>query len=271
MNEDMKSAVLFVSHLINDDIVARYRRLRDELPVDHYDVVWLMTLSEGEETVCPDDVKMTAVRPHELRALGYTPIASTLVPGSCHFLPLRFFIDHPTYHHYWLIEYDVEITGRWHTLLNDCDTHLDDYALLACHVEPFGSCNRDWTWWHRDNHCGYPTEQCVKAFMPICRYSHAALLCLDRYLKAGHAARSAHSEVMVPTCLYRHGMKIADIGGAGPFTPDSFRNKYYLQAPGVNNGTVRWRPAFTREDMLSQGLSHTLFHPLKTYLSSEDC
>lgn len=260
VSENMKSAVLFVSHLINDDIVARYRRLRDELPVDLYDVVWLMTLSEGEETVCPDDVKMTAIRPHELRAMGYTPIANTLVPGSCHFLPLRFFIDHPTYHHYWLIEYDVEFTGCWRVLLNDCDTYLDDYALLACHVEPFGPCNCDWTWWHRDNHCGYPPEACVKAFMPICRYSHAALACLDQYLKEGHAA---HSEVMVPTCLHHHGLKIGDFGGATPFTPDGYHNKYYIQGTGVNNGTMRWRPTFTREEIITIGRKGKLYHPVK--------
>lgn len=260
VNGEMKNAVLFVSHLMDDDILARYRRLRGELPADKYDVVWLMTLSEGADFDCPKGIAMVKVRPHELRTLGYTPIESTLVPGSCHFLPLRYFLDHPTYRHYWFIEYDVEFTGNWLTLLNDCDTHLQTYDLLGCHVERFGTNNRDWTWWHRDNSCGYPLEMCIKAFLPICRYSHAALACLDRYLKAGHAA---HAEVMVPTCLHHHGMRIADIGGTGPFTPNDYHNKYYIQGPGVNNGTMRWRPAFTKEESLNSGLENTLFHPVK--------
>ena len=51
----MKNIILFVSHLINDDIVGRYRRLRTELPSDRYDVVWLMTLSEGDlSRRCPN-------------------------------------------------------------------------------------------------------------------------------------------------------------------------------------------------------------------------
>lgn len=258
VSKDMKNVVLFVSHLINDDIVARYRRLRDELPADRYDVIWLMTLSEGEESAFPDDVDMATIRPHELRELGYTPIANTLVPGSCHFLPLRFFHDHPNYHHYWCIEYDVEFTGCWVTLLNDCDSRLDAYDLLACHVEPYRASNSTWTWWHRDNHCGYPIEACIKAFMPICRYSHAALTCLNRYLKEKHAA---HSEVMVPTCLHHHGLKIGDFGGSTPFTPDGYHNKYYIQDAGVNNGTMRWRPAFTKEEAWK--MANKLFHPIK--------
>ncbi|GEM_PF-1456389 len=32
VSDKMKSAVLFVSHVVNDDVVARYRRLRKELP-----------------------------------------------------------------------------------------------------------------------------------------------------------------------------------------------------------------------------------------------
>ena len=268
VSDKMKSAVLFVSHVVNDDVVARYRRLRKELPADRYDVVWLMTLSEGAEPVCPNDVQMVSVRPHDLRALGYTPIASTIVPGSCHFLPLRFFLGHQAYRHYWLIEYDVEFTGNWLTLLHDCDTHLQNYDLLACHVERFGIDNHDWTWWHRDNHCGYPTDDCIKAFLPICRYSHSALAILDRYLKAGQAA---HSEVMVPTCLHHHDLKIGDIGGNSPFAPNGYRDKYYIQGPGVNNGTMRWRPAFTKEETLNSGLENTLFHPVKAKPSSSDC
>ena len=257
---EMKNAVLFVSHLMDDDTMARYRRLRRELPSDKYDVVWLMTLSEGADVDCPRDIALVTIRPHKLRALGYVPIESTLVPGSCHFLPLRFFLDHPGYAHYWNIEYDVEFTGNWLTFLHDCDTHFHDYGLLACHVERYGSDNHDWIWWHRSNHCGYPLEACVKAFLPICRYSHAALACLDRYLKAGHAA---HAEVMVPTCLYHHGMEIADTGGNGPFTPNGFRDKYYVGGTGVNNGTMRWRPAFTKEEVLKSNLRHALFHPIK--------
>ena len=65
----------------------------------------------------------------------------------------------------------------------------------------------------------------MKGFNPICRYSNRALALLDSYMKEGH---SAHSEVMVTTCLHNHGMKIGDIGGMGEFTPDGYRNRYYI-------------------------------------------
>lgn len=35
----MKTAVLFVAHFLNEDTLARYLRLRQELPKDRYDFV----------------------------------------------------------------------------------------------------------------------------------------------------------------------------------------------------------------------------------------
>lgn len=90
----------------------------------------------------------------------------------------------------------------------------------------FGEDNKELTWWHRGNNCGYPLTECVKGFNPTCRYSGRALECLDRHQRNGY---SAHSEVMITSCLYNHGMRIGDIGGTGEFTPQGYRNKYFAQ------------------------------------------
>lgn len=100
----------------------------------------------------------------------------------------------------------------------------------------------------------------MKGFNPVCRYSRRALALLDEYIKKGY---SAHSEVMITTCLYHHGFKIGDIGGTGEFTPHGYRNKYYVQGRGVNNGTMRWRPLYTMEEIEALGTKNKLFHPIK--------
>ena len=178
-----RRVVLFVSHIISDVYIERYWCLRELLPTELYDVVWIITRN-----------------------------------------------------------------------------NLDDYDFLSCHIEKYGEENREWPWWHRDNNCGYALEECVKGFNPICRYSNRALALLDRYMKEGH---SAHSEVMITTCLHNHGMRIANIGGTGEFTPEGYRNRYYIKGVGINNGTMRWRPPFTMEEIEALGTKDRLFHPIK--------
>ena len=43
----MKNVVLFIAHFINDDTLCRYRKLRDELECEKYDVVWVYTAVIG--------------------------------------------------------------------------------------------------------------------------------------------------------------------------------------------------------------------------------
>ena len=110
----------------------------------------------------------------------------------------------------------MEFTGNWNVLMGDCDGNLAGYDFLSCHVARFGEDNKEWPWWHRGNNCGYPLTKCVKGFNPICRYSNRALACLDRHQRDGY---SAHSEVMITSCLYNNGMMMGDMGGTGEFTP----------------------------------------------------
>lgn len=131
---------------------------------------------------------------------------------------------------------------------------------LTCHVERFGDDNKEWSWWYRSNNCGYGLADCMKGFNPVCRYSRRALALLDEYMKKGY---SAHSEVMITTCLHNHSMRIGDIGGTGEFTPDGYRNRYYIKGVGTNNGTMRWRPPFTMEEVEALGTRNMLFHPIK--------
>lgn len=257
----MKSVVLYIAHTVNDYTLSQYCRLHHDLGNEKYDVVWLLAANESRKYNLSMNVgQMLTLQADDFQSLGYNPICNTIVPGSCHFIPLRFFLDNPEYHYYWFVEYDVVFTGNWSVLLENCDKELADYDFLSCHIERWQESNKDWLWWNEGNSCGYSIYDCIKGFNPICRYSDEALSCLDGYMKQGF---SAHSEVMVTTCLYHHGLKIGDIGGTGEFTPKSYKNKYYIRGAGVNNGTMRWRPSFLMEEIKALGTKDKLFHPVK--------
>lgn len=257
---ESKTAVLFVSHIISDVIIDRYRKIRNSLSALLYDVIWIVADNEISLATLPNDILAVRYTSADINRMRYLPITNRLIPGSPHFIPLRFFCENNQYLHYWFIEYDVVYTGIWQNLIFDCDTNLGDYDFLSCHVERFGDANRNWPWWYSGNNCGYKLEDCIKGFNPICRYSSSALACLDKHQRKGF---SAHSEVMITSCLYHHGLKIGDIGGVGEFTPKGYLNKYYIKDDGVNNGTMRWRPAFAKEEVEAHGLNGKLYHPVK--------
>ncbi len=254
-------AVLLSTHIINDFVLDKYRRLRSDLS-EKYDVILLLNKDEEEDIKIPEDIRIFTTDCDSLNALEYNPIEETLLPGSCHFPLLRFFIDHPHYDNYWFVEYDVEFTGNWSVLMDDVTSNLSDYDFLSCYVERFNTDkNGHWPWWYRGNDVGYPLQQCIKGFNPICRCSYKALKCLDIYQKEGH---SAHSEVMITSCLFHHGMKIGDFGGNSEFVPDGYEDKFYLANPEfTNGGTMRYRPLYTMQEIEEYNVPNKLFHPIK--------
>lgn len=256
-------AVLLSTHFVSDLVLNKYRRLVTELDSSVYDVTLLVNKEESfSQDGVPQEVKCFCTCSESLDALLYHPIAKTLLPGSCHFPLMRFFLDYPTYLHYWFIEYDVEFTGRWAVLMDDCHRNLADYDFLSCHVEHYSKKNHSWPWWHLDNRLGVPLSDSLKSFNPICRCSNSALHILDQYQKAGH---SAHEELIMATCFYTHGMKIGDLGGDGAFVPEGYMNKFYLDAPNeINGGTMRYRPVYSQEEVQNFCLANTLFHPIKS-------
>lgn len=49
----------------------------------------------------------------------------------------------------------------------------------------------------------------------------------------------------------------------GEFNPNGYRNRYYIKGVGTNNGTMSWRPPFTKEEADVLGTKDRLFHPIK--------
>lgn len=265
-----KNVVLLSTHIVNEYVLQKYRKLYSDLGKDYYDIILLLNMDDGDEWDIPDDVVCFITNSESINELRYEPIEETLLPGSCHFPVLRFYSDKPLYKFYWFVEYDVEFTGSWQILMKDCDENLWDYGLLSCYIERYNEeKNKNWPWWYRSNNVGFVLEDCVKGFNPICRYSNAALSYLDHYQKMGHFA---HSEVLITTCLYHGGFRIGDFGGRGEFVPEGYENRYYIpNMSGINDGTMRYRPLYTLKEIEGTGFRNKLFHPLKEINNRQDC
>ena len=265
-NEFVKNVVLLSTHIVNDYVIQKYRKLCHDLNEKEYDIFLLLNSDDEYKLDIPDDIVCFTTSCESINDLEYEPIEETLLPGSCHYPLLRFYMDNPLYQFYWFIEYDVEFTDNWYSFMNDCSANLSDYDFLSCHIERFDEDkNKYWPWWYRSNNVGYKLTDCIKGFNPICRYSNAALAYLDHYQKMGHFA---HSEVLITTCLYHGGFKIGDFGGRGEFVPEGYENKYYIpNMSGINDGTMRYRPLYTLKEIERTGLRNKLFHPLKEIIS----
>lgn len=257
-----KNAVLLLSHFLNDLVINRYKKLYEDLDPLKYETVLLLNMDISHSNDVPAYVNLFTADTYSISCLHYSPLESTLLPGSCHFPLMSFFLKEPTFKYYWFVEYDVEFTGKWSVMMEDFDTNLCDYDFLSCHVEEYNTQkNKEWIWWHRGNNLNFPLAECMKSFNPICRYSREALAYIDLYQKRGF---TAHSEVLIPTCLHHAGYQIGDLGGTGDFVPHGYKNKYYISESGcINGGTVRYRPIYNKEQIKNKGLFNCLFHPSK--------
>lgn len=259
----MKTAILFLCHLTHDECLERYRKLVEDID-RQYDVFWAYQ-ADGKtdrQLLQAQGIRLFPFTVYDLNALDYSPIAETLVPGSPHFVMELFFHQHPEYDYYWSVEYDVEFTGHWHIFFDAFKNNDSD--MLSSHIEGHCADNEQWPWW---TSLSFSPEDAisfgeyVKSFNPIYRLSHRALSFLDDFLK--HEGNQGHFEALLPTILKHHGFTLQDIGGTGFLTPTEFRNRFYVQGAGINNGTIRWRPIFLQKEIEALGVKDKLFHPVK--------
>jgi hypothetical protein len=197
-----------------------------------------------------------------LKELNYSPIASTLIPGSNHFPLLDFYQKHPSYDFYWLIEDDVRFSGDWRYFFDFFTNHAIQPHFLSSHIRTFQE-QPEWHWWKTLRHIHYyiPPSLCIRSFNPIYRISNTALNCIHHMLTNKW---QGHHEVLLPTLLYLEGFRIADFGGTGEFVQPGHEDQFYISGHCgkegcLLTGTMRYRPAIQP----SENLKNKLYHPIK--------
>ncbi|MCQ2004925.1 DUF3405 domain-containing protein [Rhizobium sp. NRK18] len=252
-----RTAVAFIAHRFDEEVVARFDSLRRACLAGGRDV-FIVT---EPDAVVPEHLLPFASRFDfaELRQMAAKVIADEIVPGSGHLRFIAFSHRFPGYRHYWFIEYDVVYRGDWTRFFDAMDE--DDSDLLACSVRR----RRDVHRWYWRRTLETPGEEIaaaaqVVAHFWLARFSPGALNAVADAVARGW---SGHYEIVVPTAVVRAGFSLADIGGSGEWAPAGRRNRHYLDCNLPRGqepfGTMRYRP-----EIGSFPIEGMLYHPVKT-------
>lgn len=179
---------------------------------------------------------------------------------------LKFFVDHPDFDRYWVIEDDVRFSGPWNEIISELARSSAD--LLMTVVEDHSEFPQ-WYWWdHLDTgNDVLPLDHRVKGFLPFCRLSAACLQAIDQKYRQGWGG---HYEVTWPNIASISRLLIEDIGGQGSYTPAERRGRFYtctLKSGTLFPGTFLYRPPFHDTGVSEFGKNVTphsmLWHPVK--------
>lgn len=240
----MNQAILFLSDKSSKWIINLFKPL-SSIDNAHTDVFFLY---HKRDNSVPDEIRQLnhyTFTNEVLTNLGYTPIEDSLVPGSNHFPLMKFYSDYPGYDYYWVIEDDVIFNGDWNYFFDSFKDNQSDFisSYLQHEMESPG-----WYWWNTLVTGNEVCEKKICSFNPVYRLSNQALRLIDTALKSGW---KGHHEVLIPTLLAHHGLKILDMGNTGSFVEKTTTPAFYTPK------TMSHLPVEVTEE------KNLLFHPIK--------
>lgn len=253
MSVPARDVVVFLTHIFDPEIERRFLKLQRECAPTS-DVV---LLTERGTTV-PAGLRRFTER-YDFATLKHTArsvIGDRIVPGNCHLRSIDYYRRFPDYRFYWFVEYDVVYTGDWGAFI--ASFAGDESDLLASLVRTLAD-EPDWNWRSAFSTAAdeLPEEQWVLAFLPIHRISARGLATVAAKVRDGWVG---HFEVVLPSALGHAGLRLADLGGSGAWTPRDRVHRHYVDWPGLPYaGTVRYRPPIRLRP-----IRNMLYHPCKT-------
>jgi hypothetical protein len=254
-----REAVCLLTHFLDDRIVGIFRRLAAEAG-DGRDAFVLFNRSDDNNPGFrpPPDLRIFSFVEDDLRALGYPHKGRHIQDVDIELFSFPFHRAHPEYRRVWVVEYDVDYTGRWSELFDAFRHSGADLLATSIHRH---AVNPGWENWDSvRGPAGRPAaERLLRAFLPFSRLSEAAYQALDQAYRKGWRG---HYECTIPTILTLAGLKIEDIGGGGEFVLPGNRNRFYTSTPTANDlspGTFVFRPI----RIATGERPDTLWHPVK--------
>ena len=256
-----RSALLWMTHSWSPELEAEFRKfLRMEYPGSPD--VWLLLDSRapGADEISRKYERCHMIVENELFSrLPYPCLDGKKLYEHVHFPVLDFFLNHPEYDYYWVIEFDVRYTGEWESFLRAFEPY--DHDLITSHIRRFHEEPRFW-WWYSFNH---PQETIdrkmyMRSFNVTYRISKRALTLIHDKQRNGWRG---YPEVLLPTLLDVSGCSLLDFGGDGEFVPHCLRNRFYTSGSAAGDlnpfCTMRWRPSRARAGFRR----NKLYHPIK--------
>ncbi|MGB0063271.1 MAG: hypothetical protein WBP85_02405 [Terracidiphilus sp.] len=283
----MKDAILYRARSLNPIVQREIDRLSRELPDFRLFVICFQP--EYESARDSDREKVFYYGQRDLYTLPYPGKLSSIdldqplsrppseagngkyfremEPGQHDLALMRFFLDHPDFDRYWMIEDDVRCSGPWTDIIGELAQSKAD--LLMTIVQKYRE-KPHWYWWNTLNTAGetVPPSRRIRGFTPFCRLSAACCRAIDQKYRQGWGG---HYEVTWPSIARASGLSIEDIGGRGSFTPRKRRGRLYTSsnlADCLFPGTFVFRPAYqdTGKSEFCDDILHEtmLWHPVKS-------
>ena len=246
-----RSAILILNHVSDRHLIDLYNAIEQDCGQEH-DVFLLSdrtrpSLAFARKRDGTQEFRFTL---DDLITLGYPGKQDltlrdagprNLKLGNAELPVLLFYANHPGYEHFWIVEYDVRYSGSWRRFFGAFDDN--DADLLGTSLIRYA----DFPGWSHWRTLAIPTlspndPDRLRGFFPVFRISNHALACLHELYRDGWAG---HMETLMPTALYRSGLRIEDIGGDGEFVEPNNINRYYNNNRLTNElspGTFVYRP-----------------------------
>jgi len=257
-----RSALLWMTHVWDPEIEKEFERFL-QLDYPGSPEVWLIL---DARTPGADDIarrfKLThVIEESELFSrLPYPRLERQTLLDHVHFPVMDFYLAHPGFDYYWVVEFDVRYTGEWESFLRSYEAY--DHDLITSHIRHYHQ-EPTFYWWHTLQH---PTEKIDKArylrsLNVIYRISTHALALLHEKQKDGW---QGFIEVLFPTLLEYNGYTLLDFGGNGEYTPDGHKNTAYTSGSTKDGSlnpfcTMHWRPSGARAGIRR----NMIYHPVK--------
>jgi len=119
-----RSALVWMTHLWNRDIEDKFESILHNNASDFPDV-WLMPDSKtpGAEGLARRYRRCHVIEEHAvLRRFPYPHPKGGRLYDNVHLGLMDFYVCHPEYDFYWLVEFDVRYTGNWAVFFNSFGT-----------------------------------------------------------------------------------------------------------------------------------------------------
>lgn len=265
-------AVIFYTHFSSQAIINNLLRLKSELTnrIHDYDL-----FAVG---YCQDLNALKNIENEGINTISYSrddlsrlPYVNKLRNVNWVFMALNndlalmnFFMDNPSYDYYWIIEYDVVYSGNFGDLIENLDSSRA--GLLCTHLASF---KQSPNWVHWDTF--FPADEfgssieLMRGFLPLSRVSRPLVQEIhDRCVRGW----KGHYEMLWPTISIRSGLGVEEIGGDGPYVPETRRGKYYyslLAQNGFFMSTFSAWPNYNyNSDIYHNSPPDMLWHPVKS-------
>ncbi len=229
-----RTAILFVAHSVNRELLRRYRSIADDLP-SGFDAFFALDATRSRVRYRVDrsmartynlflfSRDLLSKLPYERARRDWQ--GRSLVPGLQDLLPQAFRRLNPGYDFIYFIEYDVLYSGRWRSFFSAFQDSSSAYIATSVTAkvevpdwEHFATFKTDRP---------LPDERILRSFMPICRYSTPGLDALEERYSRGWRG---HHEVLVPTATLDAGLTVEDFGGDGRYVRPGNRNRFYTSS-----------------------------------------